>query len=47
MDLIRVAGSGFVRILYLNVSGGSVSSKGKADLVVLVPKRRLACGGQI
>jgi hypothetical protein len=44
---IRVAGSRFERILSLNESGRSASSKGKADLLVLAPKWCLACGGQI
>jgi len=44
---IRVTGSGFERILYLNERGGSAGSKGKADLRVLVPKWCLACGGMI
>ncbi len=44
---IRVAGSGFERMLYPNERGGSASSKGKADLLALAPKWFLACGGQI
>jgi hypothetical protein len=42
-----VAGSGFERMLNLNERGGSASSKGKADPLVLAPKWCLACGGQI
>jgi hypothetical protein len=38
---------GLENILYLNKRGGSACSNGKADLLVLVPKWCLACGGRI